>query len=114
MYSLPLIDKNNKMVSINVYGIERISRVDQDHDITSIIHMFKGVTQWEALRPRGEVNVLIGFNYASLHLRIKQSVGDLLMGNRFGKCLAGSHQKIKESHEAMSRYTMLLPMRKVF
>ena len=61
MHSLPLIDKNNKMVSINVYGIERISRVDQDH-ITSIIHMFKGVTQWEAPRPGSEVNVLIRFN----------------------------------------------------
>ena len=39
----------------------------------------------------GEVDILICFNYASLHPVKEQSVDNLLlMKNRFGRCLGGS------------------------
>ena len=99
MYTLPLIDKGNRVVTINVYGIEKISRVHQG-DITSLMQIFKGVPINDIQRPRGEINVLVGFNYASIHPHKIRAGGNLiLMENRFGKCIAGSHHKIKESHE---------------
>ena len=53
-------------------------------------------------RRNGVINVLIGFNYALLHPCLMQTEGILvLIGNRFGGCLAGSHHKVKESLEVV-------------
>ena len=68
------------------------SQVNQMNDIDAITHLFKGIDSREIHRPKGEIDVLIGCNYAALHPSIIQSVGNLtVMKNRFGKCLAGSH-----------------------
>ncbi|XP_066029071.1 uncharacterized protein [Pocillopora verrucosa] len=48
-------------------------------------------------RPVGEVDALIGFNYANFHPQREQSVEHLLLlKNRFGRCIGGTHPKVKE------------------
>ena len=56
-------------------------------------------------RPTGDIDVLIGFNYALLHPSIVQSSGNLiLMKNRFGMCISGSHYKLKENQEIIVNF----------
>ena len=75
-----------------------ISREYHSNNIDLILHMFKGVEKGEVERPKGEIDVLIGYNYASLHPHVIQAAGNLLLlENRFGRCIAGSHQMIEES-----------------
>lgn len=102
LYELPLYDKQNKIVNVKVYGINIISQEHQSDNIDSVIYKFKGVNKNEILRPEGEIDVLIGFNYALLHPRVSQSSNNLmLLENRFGKCIGGSHQTTDESCEVL-------------
>ena len=49
------------------------------------------------LRPSGTVDVLIGYEYASYHPQNEQSSGHLvLLRNRFGRCIGGTHPTIRE------------------
>ena len=50
------------------------------------------------MRPRGVVDVLIGYEYADFHPQKEQSSGHLLLlKNRFGRCIGGTHLSIKET-----------------
>ena len=94
-YTLPLVDKFNNVVNIGAYGIERISEDLKDVDNRSVIHKFRGVRIKNIERPKGAIDVLVGFTYASLNPTIEHASGDLMiMGNRFGRCLAGSNKRI--------------------
>ena len=93
------------MSNLKVYGISNISQGQQIYDGSSVLPLFKGVDPKEIQRPKGEIDALIGFNYASLHPTMVQSSDNLiLMENRFGKCLAGSHYKIKETRKLVANY----------
>ena len=55
-------------------------------DISRVSHLFRRVNVEEVQGPQGEMEVLIGFNYAKFHPRRMQTWNDLLlMENRFGK-----------------------------
>ena len=50
----------------------------------------------------GDVDVLIGMNYAGLQptkTQVYESHNLVLYENRFGKCIAGSHPLIKQTHQ---------------
>jgi len=48
--------------------------------------------------PKGQIDVLIGFEYAGFHPIRERSCGHLLMlSNIFGKCFSGSHQLLEEN-----------------
>ena len=108
LYTLPLLDKNNKLVNFKVYGIETITYGTETVDISRVLHMFKRVKGEEVQRPRGAMDLLIGFNYAKFHPRRMQTVNNLvLMENGFGKCIAGCYIELKETQqlvEIMHRY----------
>ena len=104
IYYLPLVDGSGNIVKVNVYAIERISQPIQNIGINGTIHEFKGVKLSEVRRPTGEIDLLLGFNYASLHPVKEKSIGNLvLMKNRFGKCLAGSRHLLRERNELVNR-----------
>ena len=87
--------------------MERISQRTQRNDISAVTHLFQGVDNKEVYRPTGEIDVLIECNYASLHPSIMQAVDNLvIMKNRFGKCLVGSHPKLKESRQLLVHYAI--------
>ena len=62
--------------------------------------LFKDVTKQEIARPTGEIDVLIGFEYAGFHPQKEQFSGHLLLlKNQFGRCIGGTHPQIKEINE---------------
>lgn len=98
VYTLPLIDESGKTVTFQVYGIDRISSPMQYINLEGVLHLFEGLNKDDIERPEGEIDVLIGFEYAGHHPVRKQSSGHLLLlRNRFGYCLGGSHMQLAES-----------------
>ena len=99
-YKLTLIDKKGQELQIDVYGIDKITSDIQAINLDGIHRLFRNVTKEEITRPTGEVDVLIGFEYAGFHPQTEQSSEHLLLlKNRFGKCIGGTHPQIKETNE---------------
>ena len=93
---VPLTDRRGKVDLIQAYGIERISSEMDYVEICSLACLFKGLKPNEVTRARGEVDVLIGINHCELHPSKEQIIGSLILySNRYGKCLAGCHERIK-------------------
>ena len=99
-YELTLIDKRGQELQIDVYGIDKITSDIQTINLDGVHRLFRNVTKREITRPTGEVDVLIGFEYAGFHPQKEQSSEHLLLlKNRFGRCLGGTHPQIKERNE---------------
>ena len=99
-YKLTLIDKKGQELQIDVHGIDKITSDIQAINLDGIHRLFRNVTKEEITRPTGEVDVLIGFEYAGFHPQTEQSSEHLLLlKNRFGKCIGGTHPQIKETNE---------------
>ena len=96
MYKLKLINQEGQMVEIDAYGIQKISSQVERVSYETIAEIL-GVKPCDVSRPiRGEIEILIGQQAASLHpVRVK-AVGNLiLMKNEFRLVVSGSHPKIK-------------------
>ena len=107
-YELALKDKDGKLVYVMLYGIDKISTDLESIDLSKINHLFKGVSMKELQRPYGEIDVLIGFEYAGFHPLRKKSNGHLLlMENRFGKCIGGSHPLICEKTQKVVKHVVV-------
>jgi len=99
-YKLPLIDKQGKTVVFDVYGIGKITSPIPAVDIKWVSKLFKHVYEDELIRPTGEVDTLIGFEYADVHPLKEQSSGHLLLlKNQFARFLGGTHPVLKEINE---------------
>ena len=98
LYDLRLIDKGGKEHTIEVYGMERISSPIEPVNSNEIARLLT-MPEKEIARPQnGEIDILIGMQYAALHPVRTKSIGNLLlMENQFGNVVAGSHPLIKES-----------------
>ena len=102
-YNLPLIDLKGDQVILEVYGIDKITNDIQGIESTFIASMFNNVLQKDINRPEGKVDVLIGYQYAAYHPQKEQNNGHLLLlENRFGKCVGGSHPMIKETTQRLN------------
>ena len=96
-YKLPLLDKQGHAVEFEVYGINKITSDIEHVNVESIVHLFRNVTKEEIARPAGPVDVLIGYEYAAYHPEREQNIGHLvLLKNRFGRCVGGTHPLLKE------------------
>ena len=99
-----MIDLKGDQVILEVYGIEKITNDIQGIESTFIASMFNNVLQKDINRPEGKVDVLIGYQYAAYHPQKEQNNGHLLLlENRFGKCVGGSHPMIKENNTTIER-----------
>ena len=89
MYMLPLTDERNKIIHVQVYGVERISSNINRIDISGVASLFNVSCKEGICNIYGNIDVLIGINYAAIQLQRKQTLGNLILyGNRFGKCIA--------------------------
>ena len=96
-YKLTLVDKRGQELQIDVYGIDKITSNIQAVNLDGVHRLFKDVTKEEIARPTGEIDVLIGFEYAGFHPQKEQFLGHLLLlKNQFGRCIGGTHPQIKE------------------
>ena len=99
-YKLPLIDKQGKTIVFEAYGINKITSPIPSVNIKGISKLFKDVDEDELLRPTGEVDTLIGYEYADFHPLKEQSSGHLLLlSNQFGRCIGGTHPILKGINE---------------
>ena len=98
MFTVTLIRKDGKSIDVEAFGIEKISseieKVNLD-EIARIFHMRPS----EISRPqKGEIDLLIGQQYAAFHpARVEASGHLLLMKNQFGLVVTGSHPLVKKS-----------------
>lgn len=98
MYTLPLVDESGRAINFRVYGINQISSPMRDMDVDRVLHLFQGIKKKEVQRPSGQIDVLIGYEYAGYHpVREQSSEHLLLLRNQFGRCLGGSHTKLTEN-----------------
>ena len=96
LYTISLVDKAGKSHAIDVYGIERISSAIESVGKTEIARLL-GIQPESFSRPKsGEVDILVGMQYASLHpVRIQNAGNLLLMENQFGYAVAGCHSALQ-------------------
>ena len=101
-YVLHLIDLQGRDVQFEVYGIDKITTDIQSVNIDDIVHYFKNVSPDEIKRPSGAVDVLIGYRYAGYHPEPERKLDHLLLlKNRFGRCLGGTHAAFGEAGHTM-------------
>ena len=112
-YVLPLTDVYGNIFKIHVYGIDKISNSVQSIDDSVIFQKFPELKCEGIQVVSGEVDVLIGFNYAALHPVKEKCIKNLLlMKNRFGRCLAGSCNSFQANekiliHDAVVNHAMI-------
>ena len=96
---MPVHDESGVVEYFKVYGIQKISSSIEAVETSMFAVMF-GVDPGTIRRPEGEVDVLIGLEYAGFHPDKEKSVDHLvLFANRFGACLGGTHPKLTERTE---------------
>ena len=94
LYDIPLLNINGKKWYIRAYGIDKISSNISRMNVNNVISLFGGVMVNDITQPEGEVDLLIGYDYAGLHPVKQQAVDNLiLLCSEFGKCIAGTHPK---------------------
>ena len=98
-YEVPLTQTNGTTYIIEAYGIQTISSQIHQINLKPIKHLFPQTPLQEIERPVGQVEMLIGYNYAPLHPRqVSNPSGNLvLVENEFGKCIGGSHKLLHET-----------------
>ena len=96
-YNVCLEDLKGITVFLKAHGIQKITDELNAVDIYDATRMFHGIARGDVIRPTtGEVELLIGFEYAAYHPRYCQNGGHLvLMENRFGKCIGRSSDQIE-------------------
>ena len=99
-YEIGLVDKAGKHVQIDVIGIDRISSPIVPTNL-AVAAQILDVRPESISRPTsGEIDILIGIQYAAYHPERIKSVGHLtLYENRFGRAIAGTHLDIKDATE---------------
>jgi len=96
-YKLRMIDCNGETVEIEALGLERISSPIEPVDTAKIASLFKRSHSCIQRPTSGEIDLLIGMQYAAYHPVRSQAVGHLLLyEGRFGIVTGGSHPSITE------------------
>ena len=101
MYKVMLLDKDGRPSEIELYGLEKISSQIDRFDLNKVAELLK-VKVGELSRPKeGEVDLLIGQQYAAFHPSRHSSAGHLLLlkNDYGGYVIAGSHPDIKTGTE---------------
>ena len=77
--------------------MEQISSEIKPVDLKKVLPLFRSLKNEDNCRPKGSIDVLIGYDYAAFHPVMKGSAGHLLLlSNKFGKCFGGYHPLLKE------------------
>ena len=97
-YKLFMTDLSEELVEVDVLGLEKISTEIKAIRYGEVTRLFHPKKLKDYTRPEGgEIDCLIGFDYAAFHPVMEISVGHLLLlRNRFGKIIGGRHPKLLE------------------
>ena len=96
-YKVTLLDSQCRPVEIRAISIDKISSPIGKIDRAEVCRLF-GINDIELTRPvEGEIDVLIGLEYAAYHPDRIAAEGHLLLyENRFGKTVGGRHPSLHE------------------
>ena len=95
---------------MDVFGIDQISTDIERFDWEGILKQFKSPEVTQASRPaEGAIDILVGYQYAAYHPVPLESVGHLLlMKNKFGVIVAGSHPDVEENTKQLVQHVIVL------
>ena len=108
-YSLALVDNAGSTITVSVLGIERISSDIKAVNVNGVIKKFKNTRIQDLDRPNeGQIDCLIGYEYAAFHPVRKQAVGHLLLlQNRFGTVIGGTHSQLVENTRKVVQHVIV-------
>ena len=111
-YVIVIIDRNSQEVKMDVLGIDQISTCIERIDVGGVSKLFSNKEARKVERPAsGMIDLLIGFSYAAFHPVKVEEVGHLLlMENRFGLVIAGTHPNVKETTKKVVKHAIVLHM----
>ena len=111
-YQLSVSDDCGRDVQVEVLGIEQIYTETDAVDIGKMAALFTHEKTPGAKRPGPEkVDLLFGFDCAAYHPVSIESVGHLLlMENRFGYLIAGTHPSVNETAQKLVKHAKVLHM----
>ena len=99
-YKVPLVDLRGRKFIIDAHSINIISSDIKGLNFSEIKKYFPEAIESQLIRPKGEVDILIGYNYAAWHPIPEKSYEHLLiLSNSFGKCVGGNHPDLCEKTE---------------
>jgi hypothetical protein len=109
-YHMSLFDAVGCEVKVEVLGIEQISTEASFVDVEPMRKLFANENAGKANRPGpGKVDLLFGFDCAAYHPVNIECVGHLLlMENRFGYLIAGTHPSVKETAQKLVKHIKVL------
>ena len=109
-YTVLFLDSNSQEVAMEVYGIDQISTGIEEVNIDCMVQLFTNKDAKKAKRPAsGVISLLIGFSYAAYHpVKIEANGHLLLMKNRFGIIVAGTHPEIQETTRTLVKHAIVL------
>ena len=95
---VPLKDKNGKTHWIVAYSRHKISAYISFTAVSGVINLFPvEFDEEDVSRPHGEVDVLVGLDYAAFHPRMVYNNYHLVpYENIFGKCFGSIHPSLRE------------------
>ena len=97
-----------------MHRIDQIPTEVSRKSLENVRSLFKNLSHHDIRRPTGEIDVLIGFEYAEFHLVREQSHDHLpVLRNRFGKCIGGSHSLLKENTQKIFQHATVLHVDKI-
>ena len=95
-FNVPVYDTHGNVEYFKAYGIEKISTTIDSTDTGCFANLLN-IDAAEIKRPTGEIDMLIGFEYAAFHPEKERAHKHLLLlRNKFGRCIGGSHQWLEE------------------
>ena len=98
LYDVPLIDFTGRKHIISAYAIDEICRGCGDVDITSVVKLFSNLKLKDVQRPRKDVDILVGMDYAHLQPESMARCENLVLyKSLFGtrRILGGYHEAIR-------------------
>ena len=112
-YVISIRDTYSNIVEMEVLGIEEISTNIENIEFSRVLAEFQNKDASTISRPAGvKIDILIGYQYAAYHPVPIEAVGHLLlMKNRFGVLIAGSHKDIQERTKRIVKHATVLHMK---
>ena len=95
-YTVSVRDKDNKIWTIQVYGIDEVTSNLGKVDVSRVVELFRDIQINDIERPTGEVDLLLGLDCCTLLPNKIAQVDNLqLLNGPLGYCLRGSHRLLQ-------------------
>ena len=97
-YEMTIMDGSGERHHVNAQGLQSITTLPPDPDLTPLLELLDGVPAAVLDRPQGRIDVLLGLRSSHLHGRDVKDWGNLrLLSTRFGCgwAIRGTHESLQ-------------------